>query len=387
MSPSSNVLLISLKSQFVEIVMRRFLMLTSPVWITVGILALVILRPSAAQDRPVQNPVEVKDLAELFPTRTVAYVETKDIKAAVKEFRAVLKGSFIDDMPASLEKFMGDDQDFYRGYESRILALYFSAESLDEISRLKGGALALVDNPKDFHAMPNFLGVLLTGDSNLVHLSARSLLNFSRMRVVATVEGVKIYREPPYRNDFRDKFDKVKDKPFDFKDKDLDRDEKFQVQAVDDHDMADARHSAPALALMPGAIIIGSQTKEVSDLIRRLKGKNAGPTLASNSEFKKHTNLRKDPGLFAFANLETVATLGRELIFSGSRSNKYRDKRFPDEKDFPKDKDFPFEDFKDKKLEQVSAQGRGGRDERPKDSMTEIFASLAKSFKTIALGL
>jgi hypothetical protein len=181
--------------------MRRFLLLTWPLWLAGIVLVSLYLRPSAAQERGTQERVQVEDMAALFPASTKAYAETQHVAAIAKEVRALLKGSCLDDMPGSLEKFRPEHARYY-GDLSMIFSMFSGPEGFDELARLKGGAFAVIDMPKSGPRDPgNILGVLLTGDSNLPHIIARTALGAGAMRTAATVEGVRIYRERRFRHE------------------------------------------------------------------------------------------------------------------------------------------------------------------------------------------
>src|SRR5262249_54956250 len=126
--------------------MRRFLLLTWPVWLAGVVVASLCLRPGAAQERGAQERIQVEDIAPLFPASTKAYVETQHVAAMAKEVRALLKGSCLDDMPGSLEKFRPEHARYY-GDMSMIFSMFIGPEGLDEITRLKGGAFAVIDMP------------------------------------------------------------------------------------------------------------------------------------------------------------------------------------------------------------------------------------------------
>src|SRR5207248_5970808 len=76
-----------------------------------------------------------------------------------------------------------------------------------------------------------------------------------------------------------------------------------------DEGKVEPRISGPALAQLPGLIVIGS-TELVKDVIRRAKGKGNGASLATVAPFQKASkDWQAKPGLVAFANPAAVVDL------------------------------------------------------------------------------
>ncbi len=292
---------------------------------------LVAAGPGSAQ--------EVKDLAELFPAKTKAYLEINSIAEVVKELRALFKGSCIEDLPGSMDKIrakMGDD--YYHSYfgGGMWLMTFLQPEGIAELSRLRGGAVALTEMPKDRSREPGVVGILLTGESNIPAMIVRGVAAAPYMRALAQVEGVKIYghRYPIFDNK---------------------------------GGQAKFREEGPALALLPGAIVIGSTTADVSDLVRRFKGKGEGPSLASVAEFKKAAELRQ-ASLFLYAEPESLVNL---VTLLGPKKKK----KF----DFDK----KFDVFKDDKKPGAPVAIQ----EKPADSPGANLLASLKAFRTVAAGL
>jgi hypothetical protein len=232
----------------------------------IQVLAVTVLLAAAQVGR-----AQVKDLAELFPATTRVYLEINGIADVVKEVRGLVKGSCLEDPPKSLEKFaeLAHNQ-FYFG-DFLEYGLLVCPEALAEISRFRGGAFAVTGLPsgKD----PEFVGVLLAGPSNLPAIFMRDLMSVPFGKKVAEVEGVRLYRS---------------------------RVQAYEVAPVDGKQ--ENREFGPVMALMPGVAIVGSNTEAVGDVIRRWKGKAKGASLASMADFQKAADLRKQPGLFTYAD-------------------------------------------------------------------------------------
>jgi hypothetical protein len=68
------------------------------------------------------------------------------------------------------------------------------------------------------------------------------------------------------------------------------------------------KEDGPTYALLPNAIVIGSTTDSVKEVIKRMKGKNADqPSLASSRAFKDASKQRDKPGLFGYASGPEIA--------------------------------------------------------------------------------
>jgi hypothetical protein len=220
---------------------------------------------------------ETNDTAELFPAGTLAYLEFRQPDRLSREAAALLKGSALDDMPSVLAKFRekrGDNEDFFFddlmvGY----LSMLASPEVIAEFGRLQGGAVALTGFSKDFE--PEVVGILLSGSSYAPTVILRMALTADPwMRRVAECEGISLYRE-----------------------RERNRGLKAKGQA------APPEPHGPTYALLPDGLIIGSTTDSVKDMIRRLKGKTADPSLASVAAFRNAGKLRNKPGLFGYADV------------------------------------------------------------------------------------
>src|SRR5260370_15800431 len=247
----------------------------------IPILAVTVVLAAAPVGR-----AQVKDLAELFPAKTRVYLEINGIADVVKEVRGLVKGSCLEDVPKSMEKFAGLMRNDFFFLEFLQYGMMLSPEALSEFSRFRGGAIAFTDLTSDPDKSPEVVGVLLPGQSNIPGLYLRLFMSIPMMKKVAEVEGVGLYR---YNND---------------------RETIFRLEGKKiDQPPAPGRESGPTIAMVPGAIVMGSSKDVVGDVIRRLKGKGKGPTLAGAAEFKKTAELRSHPGVFAHADDQAMVNL------------------------------------------------------------------------------
>ena len=225
---------------------------------------------------------EVKEVAELLPAQTLACVEVRQPERLAREVEALLKDSDFDDMAAVIARYrerLGDNANTWSLYEYSTVALLLSPEVINECGRIRGAAVAVTNVNKDG---PEIVGVILAGDSNLPTFYMRGELSMGLGgRSVAEVEGVHIYRER------RQKYEQfVPGQP-------------PQPPTWED--------SGPFMAMSGEAVILGSSLDSVKDVIRRWKGKSTEPSLANVAAYKDAARQRDKPGLFAYADLASLA--------------------------------------------------------------------------------
>jgi hypothetical protein len=225
---------------------------------------------------------QVKDVADLLPAQTLACVEFRQADRLAREFAALLRGSAFEDLPSVMARFREKNKirDFFWAGDVTNWGISFSPEFILDAGRMQGGAVALTGFSKD--RSPEVVGVMLTGESVFPGLIMRSSLVHGDIRVVGTVEGVEMYRQISY---IYKPTPKGADRP-------PDREE---------------HESGPVMAMSSGAVILGSSTDAVGDVLRRLKRKSTDPSLASRNVYKDAAKLRDRPGVFGYVDLEGVA--------------------------------------------------------------------------------
>ena len=195
-----------------------------------------------------------KDLLELLPAQTLACLEVRQPERLAREVSALLKGSMLEDMAPVLARFrasMGNQRNFWMRESDVLFSLFLSPELISEAGRMQGAAVALTGFARD--GTPEVIGVLQTGDSNLVGLYTRAYTMLAGPQIVAEVEGVPIFREK--RQVFRPR-----------------------VKGQDGPGVPpEETETGPAIVRLPGLVLIGSSVDVVKDVIRRFKGKNADP--------------------------------------------------------------------------------------------------------------
>jgi hypothetical protein len=227
---------------------------------------------------------EIKDTAELFPAETLAYLEVRHPERLSREVAALTKGSSLENLPSTLaefrEKYDNDRNMRWRTMDVAMWGTFFGPEMIAECGRFQGAAVALTGFSQD--EGPEVVGVLLAGESNLPTFVVRVILaEQDTMRKIGACEGVTLYREKG--EDFRGVRPPA------------------PAPGVPPPPPV-IRERGPTYALLPGAIVIGSTTDCVKEVIKRIKGKTADPSLAGLRAFKDAAKQRDKPGLFGYAN-------------------------------------------------------------------------------------
>src|SRR4051794_35374768 len=137
-----------------------------------------------------------RDPADLVPAQTLAWVEVRQPARLAQEMTALLKGSALEDMPAALARFRarrGDKDQFWYLANVGMFGVVFSPEMMREGARLEGAALALTGFTRERE--PEYVGIVLAGESNMPTLILRTALLEGNTRQAGEAEGVAIYRQ------------------------------------------------------------------------------------------------------------------------------------------------------------------------------------------------
>ncbi|HEY8505525.1 MAG TPA: hypothetical protein VIL46_13155, partial [Gemmataceae bacterium] len=242
-------------------------------------LAFAALAPAAGRSA---DPGPARpDLADLFPARTLLYLEVSDPAALAREARALLKGSTLGDVLAHLPRLRGQGPDFFGPPPAGILGTFLGPEALAEAERFEGAALAVTGLTGG--GEPEFVFVLRPGASNLPGFLIRGFLaNHPAVRKVGTAEGIDLYQEwyP-----------------------------QFFAPNLAGGPVIPAEEMTPpdgmTYAYAPGAVVIGSGKECVTDVLRRLRGKGKGPGLRQAAGLDR--GRRAGPGVFVFADVKRWA--------------------------------------------------------------------------------
>jgi hypothetical protein len=222
---------------------------------------------------------EIKDVAELLPEDTLAFLELREPGQVSKDVAALLKGSALDDMPAVMARLrerLGNDNRRWQLMEVAGYTMFLSPEMIAEAGRLRGAAVAVTGFTKERE--PVVVGIVLSGESQAPTFFLRVYLTMDQVYKVADVGGVALYRA---------------------------RHQDFAVKQIPGQPPPPpvVRDSGPTFALLPHAVVIGSTPESVKDVVLRAQGKSKNPSLAGHRDFTAAARLRERPGLFGYANL------------------------------------------------------------------------------------
>jgi hypothetical protein len=243
--------------------------------VSLALLFLVGSGPAWAQK--IDNP------AELFPAKTVAYAEFREPGRHVEEIAKLFKDSVFGNVPDSLAMLRGQGGSRNELQPLAGVGMFLSKEVINELSRVQGAAAALTGIDKEEKGMPEYVAVILPGESNLPALFMRGLLAFtsnsnasfggpnqqrtrgtSAFEPIGECEGVQLYRTVKRTIRIQVGPDGREGPP-----------SKPEIKQV-----------GPACALMPNALLVGS-INQVKNVIRRLKGQSNEPSLAGDAKFQE----------------------------------------------------------------------------------------------------
>lgn len=246
---------------------------------------------------------QVKDPAELMPAKVLAYLEIRQPGPLAKEIASLFEGSVLGNVPDSLAKLRSGDGKVPE--ELGIVGAIMSPELIRELGRIQGAAVALLGPPmppeKD---MPEFVAVVLPGDSNVPGFATRMLLVAHRQgfsnsdgrtrtqgstsfEVVSEVEGVKLYRQVERRTTTPLGPGGAPAGP---------------------PGKTETRETGPMIAMTPSALVVGTPIS-VRDAIVRLKGRGKDPALASIADFQQaRGQLANAPGFFQYGDMGALVS-------------------------------------------------------------------------------
>ncbi len=250
-------------------------------------LAAAILLPAAA----VAQPVQVKDPADLFPPDSLFYAEVTKPADLTRDVAAFIKGSVVEDMTLFMSKWREKKGDGYFMASEIVgmLSAFAGPEALAEFKRMQGAAFAMTGLNKKNE--PEWAVVLLAGESNVPNFIMRMFMTVDfQLRSAGIVEGVPIYYERPHV------FNRV-----------------GPGGAAPPAPMPQ-EITGPIYANPQGAVIVGSSVEAVSDLVKRMKGKEKRLALSGAAGFREAAVMRRQPGLFAFANPGRILEVAEKAL-------------------------------------------------------------------------
>lgn len=266
---------------------------------------------------PSTRAQEIKSPADVLPENTLAYLELRQPGAFAKEVASLIEGSVLANVPDSLARVRAKYPDLRSwrssGEEFAAAGAMISPEIVSELGRTRGAAIAVTGIDKEDPNLPEFVAIILPGESNVPGFAYRIFAGtFSngyssfngkertefrtRIEPIGEYEGVAIYRpirrQTTYVVGTDGRSTEVKGQPI-------------------------TKPDGPALArLASGTILIGTPDR-VKDVIRRAKSKNlsTADSLAGNANYRKSSQqLGERPGFFACGNLSAAVKLAEDLM-------------------------------------------------------------------------
>lgn len=254
---------------------------------------LLIGWPTLATAQTIKNP------ADVMPAKAIGYIELRNPGQLIKEVQSLFEGSVLSN-PAALAKLQEKfkTSSFRRGPEEiQAASLLLAPEIPAEIGRIQGAAVAITGIDKNDHGMPEFVAVILPGDSNILRLAFRAfplafmsghsssdgktrIEGISRFESVGEVEGVRIYRMRT-------------------------RERRTSAEGGD-AGKETVRDQGPALAMLPDALLVGS-LDNVKEVIGRAKRTITTPALSNTRGYQEASKgMGERPGIFSLGDVKSL---------------------------------------------------------------------------------
>src|SRR5262249_42555267 len=235
----------------------------------------------------------------VMPAKTLVYGELRHVGKLGQEIAGLFAGSALSNVPESLTKIRGKYEKALAGSYRRddqmigAIGLIFAPEVIKELERMQGAAVSFTG--WDDREGPEFVAVVLPGESNAPGFLFRTMLTLAPMKAAGTCEDVTLYRM--YSRKFGQPFDK---------------------DGKRGNPTEETREFGPLFAMMPGALLAGSPDN-IKETIRRIKGKADGPSLGQDKRFQEARKQIDDrPGLFLYGNPgEIMQTMERHFAKDG----------------------------------------------------------------------
>jgi hypothetical protein len=250
---------------------------------------------------------QTKNPADIMPAKTIGYIELRQPGQLIKEIQGLFEGSVLskpDVLKKLQEKFPAAS--FRRGPEEvQAASLLLAPEIPAEIGRIQGAAVALTGIDKDDPRMPEFVAVILPGDSNIVKLAFRAIPvgviahygrsdgktrveGTSRFETVGEVQGVTIHRM------------RTRERQIPLKD------------GGDGPTQTTVRDEGPALAMLPDALIVGS-VERVKEVIGLAKGAQSKPLSSTRAYQDANKAMGDRPGIFSLGDTQALLAMLEQI--------------------------------------------------------------------------
>lgn len=244
--------------------------------LALGLLAAFAIRPASAAPT---------DVADVFPSGTLAFVELHNTAELGPQLAALFKGTPLEDSLLYIHNKRNDAKTLPELHAKKYLAefaLFVSPEVLAEFRKVGGVAVALVDFSE--RGEPEIAVAVLTGDSAAAGLAARAFLTTSTsLRKVAEVSKVPVFqhRQPAINYDPNTGQPKLgTDKP------------------------VEGGYEA-TFAYTPGLFVAGTSKAAIAPVIKRFLGEEK-TSLRGADDFKAAAAEYRKPGLFFYADVPAL---------------------------------------------------------------------------------
>jgi hypothetical protein len=255
---------------------------------------------------PSPAAAQTKNPADIMPAKTIGYIELRQPGQLVKEFQGLFEGSVLS-KPEALKKLSEKHaaSSFRRGMEeTQIAGLLLAPEIPAEIGRIQGAAVALTGLDKDDPRMPEFVAVILPGDSNILRLAFRAIpLGFtsghfrsdgktnvegmSRFESIGEVDGVTLYRMRT-------------------------RERRTPAAGGGATGKEEVREQGPALAMLPDALVVGS-VERVKEVIGLAKGAQTKPLSSTRAYQEANKAMGDRPGIFSLGDTQALLAMLEQI--------------------------------------------------------------------------
>jgi hypothetical protein len=239
----------------------------------------VVLLAACATPAPAAEPPA--DLADLFPSGTLAYAEVVNPAELAPELAAVFKGTVLEDSITFIHTRKDAAKNLIEltGKKSlAVLGLFAAPEMMGELKKLR---IAVALTGFSENGDPDFAIIVLTHDSPAAGLAARAYLTLTQsLRKVGEVSKVPVFQ---HRNP------------------NINYDNNGVPVIQNDKPMTDGPHE-PTFAYTPGLFVFGSSKTAVGIAIKRFNGEDKAASLATTPLFKEAAATHRKTGLFYFVN-------------------------------------------------------------------------------------
>jgi len=225
---------------------------------------------------------QVRTPAELFPPALDFHIETAEPKLVVAIVEEVIRGTPWEDALTALHDRLDgkgiDEKGLWKGDPLPELTLLTAPEARTEFRKLGGCGFAYLGlNEK---RQPRWAGVLLTGECKVVELAMRAWLTLTDggwRRVGMLEKTAMIFQRRLPDPNFR------------------------KGNAKGPEEAWAPGTNEPTLVMLPGLIVVASDVAAATDVVRRFRGADGSPSLATSTDYRERRAARPEGTLLAIS--------------------------------------------------------------------------------------